>query len=120
MSASKHRPVTSWRGDHRQVATLQRAFAAKTTTQNRLQVDKNSEATDEHVKNIAQQTNIEQRPATCHEDLQKMPPWTTLPGARVLAATITEHPVTFEEALDYRTLPQQFKQARRAGYVLST
>ena len=120
MPASKHRPEAAWRGVNGQVARWQRAFAAKTPTQDRLQGDKNSEATDEHVKNIAQQTNIEQCPATCHEDLQKMPPWTTLPGARVLDATITEHPVTFAEAVNYRTLPQKFKQARRAGYVLST
>ena len=113
MPASKHRPEASWPGDHRQVATWQRAFAAKTTTQN-------SEATDEHVQNLAPHKNIEHRPSSCHEDLQKMPPWTRIPGAQVLAPTITEHPVTFEEAKHYRTLPQQYKQARRAGYVLST
>ena len=120
MPATKHRPQAAWNGDNREVAKWQRRFAAKTTNQDRRQGDKNAEATDEHLKQIDQQTNIEQRPATCQEDLRVMPPWTTLPGAQVLAATITEHPATLAEAVNYRTLPQKFKQARRAGYVLST
>ena len=74
----------------------------------------NAEATNEHAK-IEHHTTTETMP-----NGDAMPPWTMLPGARVLHASITEHRASFEDAANYRNLPQKFKQARRAGYVLCT
>ena len=120
MPATKHRSQALCHDDNRQVSKWQRRFADKTPPEERSQGEKNAEATHEHEKKIDQHTTIEQHTTTCEEDRPAMPPWSLLPGLRVVAASITEHPATLGDAANYRNLPQKFKQARRAGYVLCT